>query len=334
MTTTISVKSLSKVFKTFKRREGVSGAFVDLFNRRYTDFTAVDNISMEVKEGELIGYLGPNGAGKSTSIKMLTGILRPTSGLIKVGGYEPFTERREYTKHIGVVFGQRTQLWWDIAVNESFKLLGRIYGVDDREYRSRLEQLVSVLEIQEILHTPVRKLSLGQRIRCDLVASLIHNPKILFLDEPTIGLDAVAKDSVRKFLRHINQEFKTTVLLTTHDLKEIEELCQRIMILDRGRIVFDGSIDRIRKLPGLKRRIIAELRSDTPLGSLTGLCGGRVQVELYSRKAFITYLQDDVETVDLIKELFEKFQILDLSVEDPDIEQIIMRIYREGISGQ
>ena len=327
----ISVKSLSKVFKTFKRREGVKGAFIDLFDRHYTDFTAVDNISFEVQEGELIGYLGPNGAGKSTSIKMLTGILQPSAGEIKVNGYEPFTQRREYTRHIGVVFGQRTQLWWDIAVNESFKLLGRIYGVEDSEFKRRMDELIGVLDIGEILQTPVRKLSLGQRIRCDLAASLIHRPKILFLDEPTIGLDAVAKDSVRKFLRHINQEFKTTVLLTTHDLKEIEELCQRIMILDKGKIVFDGSIDRIRKIPGLERRVVVDLRTEVSLEELNKLCQGKVRVELTVRKAVLTYQQDEVETVDLIKELLEKFQIVDLSVEDPDIEQIIMRIYREGI---
>jgi len=327
----ISVKSLSKVFKTFKRRQGVKGAFIDLFDRHYTDFTAVDNISFEVQEGELIGYLGPNGAGKSTSIKMLTGILQPSAGEIKVNGYEPFTQRREYTRHIGVVFGQRTQLWWDIAVNESFKLLGRIYGVEDSEFKRRMDELIGVLDIGEILQTPVRKLSLGQRIRCDLAASLIHRPKILFLDEPTIGLDAVAKDSVRKFLRHINQEFKTTVLLTTHDLKEIEELCQRIMILDKGKIVFDGSIDRIRKIPGLERRVVVDLRTEVSLEELNKLCQGKVRVELTVRKAVLTYQQDEVETVDLIKELLEKFQIVDLSVEDPDIEQIIMRIYREGI---
>ncbi len=332
MSNAISVNSLTKVFKTFKRREGVSGAFVDLFNRRYENFTAVDNISFNVQEGELIGYLGPNGAGKSTSIKMLTGILQPTAGEIEVNGYHPFKQRREYTRHIGVVFGQRTQLWWDIAVNESFKLLGRIYGVPDAEFRIRMDELISVLEIKDVLHTPVRKLSLGQRIRCDLAASLIHRPKILFLDEPTIGLDAVAKDSVRKFLRHINQEFKTTVLLTTHDLKEIEELCQRIIILDKGKIVFDGSIDRIKRIPGLERRVEVDLRSPSSKEELEKLCQGKVRATVNGSKITLTYLQDDVETVDLIKELFEKFPVLDLAVEDPDIEQIIMRIYREGIS--
>ncbi len=331
MSQAIVVKNLTKVFKTFKRREGVRGAFIDLFNRSYQDFTAVNSISFDVCEGELIGYLGPNGAGKSTSIKMLTGILQPTSGELEVYGFHPFRERREYTRHIGVVFGQRTQLWWDIAVQESFKLLGRIYGVSDSEFRQRMDELISVLEIQEVLQTPVRKLSLGQRIRCDLAASLIHRPKILFLDEPTIGLDAVAKDSVRKFLRHINRELKTTVLLTTHDLKEIEELCERIIILDKGAIVFDGSIDRIRRLPGLEKRVVVDLREDVSLDSLGTLCSGKVRPQLSGRKATLTYAQDEVETVDLLKELLDRFQILDLTVEDPDIEQIIMRIYREGV---
>ena len=327
----ISVSNLTKIFKTFKRREGVRGAFVDLFDRRYEDFTAVDHINFDVQEGELIGYLGPNGAGKSTSIKMLTGILQPTAGELQVYGYHPFRQRKEYTRHIGVVFGQRTQLWWDIAVQESFKLLGRIYGVDDKEFKIRLDELIQVLEIKDVLATPVRKLSLGQRIRCDLAASLIHRPKILFLDEPTIGLDAVAKTSVRKFLRHINKELKTTVLLTTHDLKEIEELCERIVILDKGKIVFDGPIERIRKLPGLEKKILVELRSDSSNESLSQLCNGNVRVDLNGPKASISYFQDDVETVDVLRELFEKFQIQDLTIEDPDIEQIIMRIYREGV---
>jgi len=332
MADAIEVKGLSKTFRTFDRREGVKGAFQDLFRRNYRNFVAVDNVSFSVNRGELIGYLGPNGAGKSTSIKMLTGILQPTAGELKVLGFHPFKQRKEYVQHIGVVFGQRTQLWWDIAVIESFKLLGKIYGVSD--FKTKLEGLIEVLEIQDILRTPTRKLSLGQRIRCDLAASLIHSPEILFLDEPTIGLDAVAKDSVRKFLKRINKEFKTTVLLTTHDLKEIEELCKRIVILDHGKIVFDGSLDRIRNIPGLEKKMVVDLKTEVVEKELEQLCQGYLRIETLREepnRAKIFFPQDKVLAVDLVKEVISKFDISDLTLEEPDIEQIIMRIYREGV---
>lgn len=327
----ISVQELTKIFDTFDRRDGVAGAFIDLFYRRYKQFVAVDHISFSVNEGELIGYLGPNGAGKSTSIKMLTGILQPTAGEISVFGFHPFKQRKEYVRHIGVVFGQRTQLWWDIAVMESFKLLGRIYGVDDRIFKTRLDALIEVLEIHEVLRTPVRKLSLGQRIRCDLAASLIHQPRILFLDEPTIGLDAVAKDSVRRFLRKINAEFKTTVLLTTHDLKEIEELCERILILDHGKIVFDGSLEHIRTLPGLEKKMVVDFRSEADKAEIEKISDGKLRVETRGRRATLSFSQDSVETVSLLRSVFDRFDVQDLTIEEPDIEQIIMRIYREGV---
>ncbi len=331
MPTSISVKDLTKIFRTFQRRDGVSGAIKDLVHRTYEPFVAVDHISFEIAEGELIGYLGPNGAGKSTSIKMLTGILQPTSGELSVCGFHPFRDRREYTKHIGVVFGQRTQLWWDIAVMESFKLLGRIYGVSDVEFKRRLDILIGVLEIGDVLRTPVRKLSLGQRIRCDLAASLIHQPRVLFLDEPTIGLDAVGKESVRRFLRKINQEMRTTVLLTTHDLKEIEELCERIVILDKGKIVFDGSLDRIRRIPGLEKRMVVDLRADVSPDQLSTLCDGKIRVQTEGRRSTLHYGQDTVPTVALVRELFDRFDVQDMTIEEPDIEQVIMRIYREGV---
>ena len=190
----------------------------------------------------MVGYIGPNGAGKSTTIKMLTGILVPSSGDVLANGFMPWKQRTAYVKNIGVVFGQRTQLWWDIAVIESFKLLRRIYDVSQRDFDERMELFNQVLNIREYLNTPVRKLSLGERMRCDLAAALLHNPPILFLDEPTIGLDVVAKDNIRQFLRTINQRFRTTVLLTTHDLDDIEELCRRIMIIDRGQLLYDGSL--------------------------------------------------------------------------------------------
>ena len=241
----IEARGLTKVFKLFRRREGVSGAFRDLFVREYRNLRAVDGIDFVVEEGEMVGYIGANGAGKSTTIKMLTGILVPTSGTVVVKGYVPHKDREVYTRNIGVVFGQRSQLWWDIAVIESFKLLRRIYDIPQEEYDQRLKKFDDILELSPLLHLPVRKLSLGQRMRCDLTAALLHNPAILFLDEPTIGLDVLAKSKIRDFLKEINKEYKTTVILTTHDLGDIEALCPRVAIIDRGKMLYDGSLENL-----------------------------------------------------------------------------------------
>src|SRR5271157_917867 len=246
----IEVKDLTKEFRTFRRREGVKGAIQNLFVREYLTVRAVDHVSFAINAGEMVGFIGANGAGKSTTIKVLTGILVPGGGRVIANGYVPYRDRRHYTQHIGVVFGQRTQLWWDIAVIESFKLLRRIYDVPQRDFDARMERFNEILGISDYLHTPVRKLSLGERMRCDLAAALLHNPPLLFLDEPTIGLDVVAKDHIRQFLRAINREFRTTVLLTTHDLDDIEELCRRIMIIDHGRVLYDGP------LADLKQRLL------------------------------------------------------------------------------
>lgn len=241
----IEVRGLTREFKIFKRREGVRGAFMDLFHREYRVLKAVDGIDFFVEAGEMVGYIGANGAGKSTTIKMLTGILVPTAGDIRVRGYVPYKERERYTRHIGVVFGQRSQLWWDIAVIESYRLLRRIYHISEKDFKARLDMFNDILGLAEFLHLPVRKLSLGQKMRCELAAALLHNPGILFLDEPTIGLDVLAKARIRDFLKDINREFKTTVILTTHDLGDIEALCPRVAIIDRGRMLFDGAVDNL-----------------------------------------------------------------------------------------
>src|ERR1700694_330743 len=238
----IYVHDLCKHFRSFHRREGMWGSIQNLFVRDYRTIAAVDRVGFSIERGEMVGYIGRNGSDKSTSIKILTGILVPTSGEIRVNGFVPFRQRTAYVKTIGVVFGQRTQLWWDIAVIESFKLLRRIYDVSQRDFDERMEALNQILGIRDYLHTPVRKLSLGERMRCDLAAALLHNPPLLFLDEPTIGLDVVAKDHIRHFLRAINRQFQTTVLLTTHDLDDIEELCRRLLIIDRGRVLYDGPL--------------------------------------------------------------------------------------------
>jgi len=241
----IEARGLTKEFRLFRRREGVRGAFADLFHREYRTLRAVDGIDFFVEEGEMVGYIGANGAGKSTTIKMLTGILVPTAGEIRVHGYIPHKDRERYAHHIGVVFGQRSQLWWDIAVIESYRLLRRIYHVSERDFRNRLDLFNDILGLAEFLHLPVRKLSLGQKMRCELAAALLHNPSLLFLDEPTIGLDVLAKSKIRDFLKDINREFRTTVILTTHDLGDIEALCPRVAIIDRGRMLFDDSVETL-----------------------------------------------------------------------------------------
>ena len=327
----IRVTNLVKIFRTFKRREGVLGSVQDLFHREYRNLVAVDGVSFNVEPGELIGYIGPNGAGKSTTIKMLTGILKPTSGEMEVLGFHPYRDRKAYTKHIGVVFGQRTQLWWDIAAQESFRLLARIYEVSDAQYRERMETLDRILALKELLHQPVRKLSLGQRIRCDIAASLLHNPEILFLDEPTISLDAVAKDSIRNFLSQINREFKTTVILTTHDLKEIEELCKRIVILDKGKIIYDGPLSTIRAMPGLRRRIVIDFPGDAPLDSVNNNFTPRITfIQESARRLSAAFDPHETPTVELIKEVVTHHDVSDLTVTEPSLEVVVMKIYRDG----
>ncbi|HES58718.1 MAG TPA: ATP-binding cassette domain-containing protein, partial [Firmicutes bacterium] len=258
----IRVEHLTKVYRSFDRREGILGALRDLFNRRYRDIRAVSDVSFSIDRGEMVGYIGANGAGKSTTIKMLTGILSPTSGEMVVNGLVPQKNRYAHARQIGVVFGQRTQLWWDLAVIEAFHLLQKIYQVPIEDYRKRLEMFIDVLDIREQLHQPVRKLSLGQRMKCDLAASLLHRPAILFLDEPTIGLDVAVKERIRRFVRFINSEYESTILLTTHDLTDIEELCPRIIIIDEGRILFDGPTEEIKRRFGHNRRVVLDFRRD------------------------------------------------------------------------
>ncbi len=324
----ISVRDLSKQFRTFRRREGVSGAIKDLFVRDYQTVTAVERITFEIARGEMVGYIGPNGAGKSTTIKMLTGILVPTSGDAVSNGFIPYQQRRQYVKTIGVVFGQRTQLWWDIAVIESFKLLRRIYDVSQRDFDQRMELFHHILSIRDYLHTPVRKLSLGERMRCDLAAALLHNPPILFLDEPTIGLDVVAKDHIRQFLREINQRYSTTVLLTTHDLDDIEELCRRIMIIDHGRLLYDGPLDLLKQKLLRFKLIKFVLKDGEQVARLAqlerdGLALERVD-ELTRR---IRFDRTRFSTDELIRRILAAVEVRDLLIEDEDIEEIVKRIY-------
>jgi len=304
----------------------------DLFKREYRTLTAVEQLSFVVPKGEIVGFIGPNGAGKSTTIKMLTGILKPSSGEMQCLGFHPYRDRKQYCSRIGVVFGQRTQLWWDIAVIESFNLLGTIYRVPRADYLRRLEQLTQILELGEFLHTPVRKLSLGQRLRSDLAASLLHGPELLFLDEPTIGVDAVAKTSIRAFLKSINKDLGTTIILTTHDLVEIEELCERIVIIDHGKLVYDGSLEEIRNLPGIKRSVIAHCPSVIETGELQRRLT-KATIRNDGNKILVDFVPQDHATIDVVRAMVEILPVVDLSVSEASIEDILIRIYKDGMPG-
>jgi ABC-2 type transport system ATP-binding protein len=328
----IFVNELSKNFLTFHRREGIWGGIQNLFVRDYRTIEAVNHISFSIERGEMVGYIGPNGAGKSTSIKMLTGILVPTDGEILSNGFVPWRQRTAYVKTIGVVFGQRTQLWWDIAVVESFRLLRRIYSVSQRDFDERMELFGQVLGIGDYLHTPVRKLSLGERMRCDLAAALLHNPPILFLDEPTIGLDVVAKDHIRQFLRAINARYQTTVLLTTHDLDDIEELCRRIMIIDHGRLLYDGPLASLKQKLLRTKQVKFALRDSEQaanLGALErALATNGLKPEPVDELTYrILFDRSRVSTAELIRQVLAAVEVRDLLIEDEPIEEIVKRIY-------
>jgi ABC-2 type transport system ATP-binding protein len=327
----IQVHNLSKIFKTFERKEGIWGGIQNLFVRQYRDLKAVDGISFAIDRGEMVGYIGANGAGKSTTIKMLTGILVPSGGEVKVHDFVPYRDRNTYTRTIGVVFGQRTQLWWDIAVVESFQLLKKIYGVSDKDYDRRLKIFDEVLDLKPLLHTPVRKLSLGQRMRCDLAASLIHNPTVLFLDEPTIGLDIVAKGNIRQFLHSINRELNVTVLLTTHDLSDIEELCRRIMIIDKGKLLFDGALSELRQRLACKSQIKFELKEPERVNFMRlGLNSDIEFKQLDEMRCQVIFDKKQIGSAEIIKRLVNTLPVRDIVIEDTTIEEIVREIYSRG----
>jgi ABC-2 type transport system ATP-binding protein len=320
----IRVTNLTKDFITYKTREGMLGAIAGLIHRKRTVTRAVDAMTFNIGEGEMVGYIGPNGAGKSTTIKMLTGILRPTSGEIEVAGFNPSIERRRYVRHIGVVFGQRTQLWWDLAVVESFNLLGRIFEIPRDEYRRRLGELSELLGLAEFLDTPVRKLSLGQRMRCDLAASLLHRPKILFLDEPSIGLDVLGKSRMREFLLDINQRERVTVLLTTHDLDEMELLCRRIILIDHGHKLFDGDVTELVDRYAPHRRIVAEVESIPEPDHLAEMeqLGIRTK-QLEAGRFEFAYNRREMTAARAIEIVMGRAAIRDLRLVEPGIESVI-----------
>lgn len=327
----VEAVDLVKQFRTFKRKEGLWGAVQDLFSREYSTLRAVDGVSFSIQPGEMVGYIGPNGAGKSTSVKMLTGILVPTSGEVCANGHVPYRERMAYTHTIGAVFGQRTQLWWDIAVVESFRLLKRIYNVSDADYAARMAHFDDILELNRYLHQPVRKLSLGERMRCDMAAALIHNPPLLFLDEPTIGLDLLAKESIRQFLKEVNREFGTTVLLTTHDLSDIEELCDRLMIIDHGRILFDGQLDKLKRMFWRQTQIKFELKDVEQGAAIEAVNLPGVEKERMDDLTYrLSFDREDFTSGDVIRHVVSAAEIRDIYIEPESIDEIVKRIYTDS----
>jgi ABC-2 type transport system ATP-binding protein len=329
----ISVKNLVKEYKTFDRREGIGGAFRDLFSRHYKTLRAVDGVSFDIQRGEMVGYIGANGAGKSTTIKALCGILFPSSGEVRVDGRVPWLDREQHVLRIGAVFGQRSQLWWDLAAGESLRLLARIYNVPTAEYDARMVEFEHVLKLKDFLKTPARKLSLGQKMRCELAASLIHGPPILFLDEPTIGLDVAAKQSIRDFVKRINRERNVTVLLTTHDLRDIEELCSRVIILDKGRIIFDGSLETLRAKSNDSAQItFSLLRSIEPDWKPTGLPVQGIEWKAEGSELTAVLSRQAPPRTEVIRAVLDRYQenVQDIAIAEAQIEHIVQRIYEAG----
>ena len=323
----IELEHICKTFRVAKRNAGMGEAVRALFRREYTIVHALRDVSFRIGDGEMVGYIGPNGAGKSSTIKIMSGILNPDSGICRIDGRIPWKERREHVRHIGVVFGQRSQLCWDVPVVDSFELIRDIYEVDEVRYRQNLEELVTLLNLGEIIRTPVRQLSLGQRMRCEIAASLLHNPTVLFLDEPTIGLDAVSKIAVRDFIRRLNREKKVTVILTTHDMQDIEALTERILLIGKGEILLDGSLDELKNRNSPVRRLhvsyaggyfvlpegvslLSDEHGRAAFAVDTRICGVSRAIEGLSRHAEITDLTvESITAEELVVSLYEEFAI-------------------------
>lgn len=327
----IDVKQLRKEFRVQNNRNGLSGAFKDLFKREYKTVRAVKDISFQIPQGEICGYIGENGAGKSTTIKMLTGILVPTAGELIVNNYVPFRDREKFVKEIGVVFGQRSQLWWDIAVIESFQLLRKVYSVPKHDFDKRLNSLIERLQLGEFLNRPVRKLSLGQRMRCELVASLLHNPSILFLDEPTIGLDIVVKTEIRQFLLDMNKQEGTTILLTTHDLQDIEALCSRVIMLDDGSIIYDGGLDQLKETWSKGRSIQFQFAHKVDKLQLTALTNHLpVKWTVQHEAQASLFVPHDINLSEAMALVLSGTQVRDIKINETNTDDIVRSIYQAG----
>ena len=326
----IKVENLSKIFKKPIREEGLIGMIKSFFSRKYEEVKAVDDISFEIGEGEIVGYIGANGAGKSTTIKMMCGILHPTGGSVTVDGMDFEGHRQEINREMGVVFGQKTQLWWDIPLIETFKILKSIYEVSDEEYEERFGYLCELLDMKPFLNQTVRSLSLGQRMRADFAAALIHSPKIVYLDEPTIGLDVLVKDKIRGAIKELNKKYNITVILTTHDMKDIEELCSRIIIIDKGKILYDGKLTDIKYRFGNTKTIYIPNNVTIDEDSLKAEFGA-VTIEAADDRFAIKFSQNDVDLDSMLLYLINNYHIKDFKIEDISIEDITKKLYENQL---
>ena len=327
----IQIRDITKEFKVLNRREGLKGSIKDLFSRDYKIVRAVDHVTMSIEQGEIVGYLGPNGAGKSTTIKMMTGVLEPTSGEILVNGHVPYQNRTINAQEIGVVFGQRTQLWWALPLIESFKLLKDIYQIIDNDYDDMLALYRSLVNIDELLHKPVRQMSLGQRTLSDILAAFLHNPKIVFLDEPTIGLDVSMKSKIRTLIHALNQKKQTTVILTTHDMGDVDALCHRIVIIDKGKMLYDNDIEHLKQYFGSYRTLKLRLSGSqeelaSQIQELLPDCAVSADEE------WISVLVDEskAKVMDVLSVLQKKYRIRDMKLEEISTEDVIKKIYEGG----
>ena len=332
MSSIISIKNVTKEFKVLNRREGLKGSIRDLFSRDYKIVRAVDNISMDINQGEIVGYLGPNGAGKSTTIKMMTGVLEPTSGEILVDNNVPYHNRSKNAQNIGVVFGQRSQLWWALPLIESFNILKDIYQIGDTEYNNMLEMYRSLADIEPLLHKPVRQMSLGQRTLSDILAAFLHNPKIVFLDEPTIGLDVSMKAKIRDLIHALNKEKNTTVILTTHDMGDVDALCRRIVIIDSGKMLYDNDIEHLKGFFGSYRTLKIRVDGDLSKSEET-VRKEFADLSVSTDEEWISILVDEEKAtvMDVLNQLRNIFHIRDMRLEEISTEEVIKKIYEEGV---
>ena len=334
----IRVNNVSKEFVSPKKYPGLKGAIKGLFSSEKISKVAVDDISFHIKKGEIVGYIGSNGDGKSTTIKMMTGILVPTKGECLVNGINPNKRRKENAQNIGVVFGQRTQLWWDLPLSESYTILKEIYNVSDEEYEKRMEFLNDVLDLKDFFDKPVRNLSLGQRMRADLGASLLHNPKVLYLDEPTIGLDIVVKDKIRDAIKEINEKYGTTVVLTTHDMGDIEELCDRIIIIDEGKKIYDGDLTHLKETYGVKKKVSMEIKNlrkaeeiDWEKKLEVSSDKFELEVDEENNTLTVTFDKNFIVVSDIISAVMEQTDVKDIQIKETELSEIVKEIYNHSI---
>lgn len=320
----IEFKNISKTYRIAKRQAGFGNAVKSMFSREYTNVHALDDVSFTVNDGEIVGYIGPNGAGKSTSIKVMCGVLTPDKGECVINGRVPYKARVAHVKEIGVVFGQRSQLWWDVPVIDSFELLRGIYKITPQAYQKNVNKLTELLDLGELLKTPTRNLSLGQRMRCEIAASLLHDPKILFLDEPTIGLDAVSKLAVRKFIKELNRDDNVTVILTTHDMQDIEALASRILLIGKGKILLDGGFSDLKAYATDKKTIVVEHK-----GELLDLPNGLTTKECQNGKQVLSLDVNIMSVSNAISYLADHTELIDVTVSDVSAEEIVAKLYRK-----